>query len=78
MSYSWPILSTVTFLPLLGALLIGILRGDDESARGEGASSESRAGGAFSRSSHLAPRINLKRPSGGRGRGRGCSLWQKT
>ena len=32
MSYSWPILSTVTFLPLLGALLIGVLRGDDESA----------------------------------------------
>ena len=32
MSYSWPILSTVTFLPLLGAILIGVLRGDDESA----------------------------------------------
>ena len=32
MSYSWPILSTVTFLPLLGALLIGLLRGQDESA----------------------------------------------
>jgi len=31
-SYSWPILSTVTFLPLLGALLIGLLRGQDESA----------------------------------------------
>jgi NADH-quinone oxidoreductase subunit M len=32
MSYGWPILSTVTFLPLLGALLIFALRGDDESA----------------------------------------------
>ena len=32
MSYGWPILSTVTFLPLLGALLIALLRGDDESA----------------------------------------------
>ncbi len=32
MSYSWPILSTVTFLPLLGALLIMLLRGNDESA----------------------------------------------
>ncbi|MFD0987268.1 NADH-quinone oxidoreductase subunit M [Methyloligella solikamskensis] len=32
MSYSWPILSTVTFLPVLGALLIGLLRSDDESA----------------------------------------------
>ena len=32
MSYSWPILSTVTFLPLLGALLILLLRGNDESA----------------------------------------------
>ena len=32
MSYSWPILSTVTFLPLLGALLILALRGNDESA----------------------------------------------
>ncbi len=32
MSYSWPILSTVTFLPLLGALLIVLLRGNDESA----------------------------------------------
>ena len=31
MSYSWPILSTVTFLPLLGALLIGLLRGQDDS-----------------------------------------------
>jgi NADH-quinone oxidoreductase subunit M len=28
----WPILSTITFLPLLGALLILILRGDDEAA----------------------------------------------
>jgi len=28
---SWPILSTVTFLPLLGALLIVLLRGNDES-----------------------------------------------
>ncbi|MGH6864801.1 MAG: NADH-quinone oxidoreductase subunit M [Methyloceanibacter sp.] len=32
MSYSWPILSTVTFLPLLGAILIGVLRGNDDSA----------------------------------------------
>ena len=32
MSYAWPILSTVTFLPLLGALLIAFLRGRDESA----------------------------------------------
>jgi NADH-quinone oxidoreductase subunit M len=32
MSYAWPILSTVTFLPLLGALLIVALRGRDESA----------------------------------------------
>lgn len=32
MSYSWPILSTITFLPLLGALLIVLLRGRDESA----------------------------------------------
>jgi NADH-quinone oxidoreductase subunit M len=32
MSYSWPILSTVTFLPLLGVLLVMLLRGDDESA----------------------------------------------
>ena len=32
MSYGWPILSTVTFLPLVGALLIFALRGDDESA----------------------------------------------
>ena len=26
---NWPILSTVTFLPLLGALLVLIIRGDD-------------------------------------------------
>jgi NADH-quinone oxidoreductase subunit M len=31
-SYAWPILSTITFLPLLGALLIAALRGRDESA----------------------------------------------
>jgi len=31
-SYAWPILSTITFLPLLGALLIAALRGGDESA----------------------------------------------
>ena len=30
MSYSWPILSTVTFLPLLGALLISLIRSTDE------------------------------------------------
>src|SRR6476646_8841561 len=30
-SYAWPILSTVTFLPLFGALLIAILGGEDES-----------------------------------------------
>src|SRR5215207_6371244 len=29
----WPILSTVTFLPLVGALLIFVIRGDDEIAR---------------------------------------------
>ena len=29
----WPILSIVTFLPLVGALLIVVIRGDDESAR---------------------------------------------
>ncbi|MEG6509622.1 NADH-quinone oxidoreductase subunit M [Methyloligella sp. 2.7D] len=33
MSYSWPILSTVTFLPILGALLIALLRTDDASAQ---------------------------------------------
>jgi NADH-quinone oxidoreductase subunit M len=32
MSYSWPILSTVTFLPVLGALLIALLRAEDETA----------------------------------------------
>ena len=32
MSYGWPILSTITFLPLLGALLICLLRGGDEGA----------------------------------------------
>jgi NADH-quinone oxidoreductase subunit M len=31
-SYGWPILSTITFLPLLGALLIVALRGSDEAA----------------------------------------------
>jgi NADH-quinone oxidoreductase subunit M len=31
-SYAWPILSTITFLPLLGALLIVALRGRDEAA----------------------------------------------
>jgi NADH-quinone oxidoreductase subunit M len=30
---SWPILSTVTFLPLVGALLILLVRGDDDIAR---------------------------------------------
>jgi NADH-quinone oxidoreductase subunit M len=30
---TWPILSVVTFLPLVGALLIYLLSGDDESAR---------------------------------------------
>ena len=29
----WPILSTVTFLPLLGTLIVLIIRGDEESAR---------------------------------------------
>ena len=29
----WPILTTVTFLPLVGALLILLIRGDDETAR---------------------------------------------
>src|SRR5882724_10099821 len=29
----WPILSVVTFLPLVGAILIVIIRGEDESAR---------------------------------------------
>jgi NADH-quinone oxidoreductase subunit M len=31
---SWPILSVVTFLPVVGALLIYALRGDDEATRG--------------------------------------------
>src|SRR5690349_9284484 len=31
---SWPILSVVTFLPIVGALLIYALRGDDEATRG--------------------------------------------
>jgi NADH-quinone oxidoreductase subunit M len=31
---TWPILSVVTFLPLVGALLIYIVRGDDEAANG--------------------------------------------
>ena len=30
---TWPILSVVTFLPLVGALLVWISRGDDEAAR---------------------------------------------
>ena len=30
---TWPILSVVTFLPVLGALAIYITRGDDEAAR---------------------------------------------
>jgi len=30
---TWPILSVVTFLPLVGALLVYLLRGDDEAAR---------------------------------------------
>jgi NADH-quinone oxidoreductase subunit M len=30
---TWPILSVVTFLPVVGALLIYIIRGDDEAAR---------------------------------------------
>ena len=29
----WPILSTVTFLPLIGALLVLVIRGDDAIAR---------------------------------------------
>ena len=33
MMTGWPILSTVTFLPLVGALLILIIRGDDDIAR---------------------------------------------
>ena len=31
---TWPILSVVTFLPVVGALLIYIVRGDDEAAKG--------------------------------------------
>ena len=31
---TWPILSVVTFLPVLGAILIYLSRGDDEAARG--------------------------------------------
>jgi NADH-quinone oxidoreductase subunit M len=31
---TWPILSVVTFLPVVGAILIYLSRGDDESARG--------------------------------------------
>ena len=30
---TWPILSVVTFLPVLGALVIYVSRGDDEAAR---------------------------------------------
>ena len=30
---TWPILSVVTFLPVVGALLIYISRGDDEATR---------------------------------------------
>src|SRR5919198_6695028 len=30
---TWPILSVVTFLPLVGALVIYIMRGEDEAAR---------------------------------------------
>ena len=30
---TWPILSVVTFLPIVGALLIYLVRGDDEAAR---------------------------------------------
>ena len=32
---TWPILSVVTFLPLVGALFIYIARGDDEAARAQ-------------------------------------------
>src|SRR5262245_41838389 len=31
---TWPLLSVVTFLPLVGALVIWISRGDDEAAQG--------------------------------------------
>ena len=30
---TWPILSVVTFLPVFGALVVWINRGDDEAAR---------------------------------------------
>jgi len=30
---SWPVLSVTTFLPLVGALFIMLLRGEDESVR---------------------------------------------
>ena len=30
---TWPILSVVTFLPVVGALIIYLSRGDDEAAR---------------------------------------------
>src|SRR6516225_12197499 len=30
---TWPILSVTTFLPLVGALLVYVVRGDDEAAR---------------------------------------------
>ena len=30
---TWPILSVVTFLPLVGALLVYVVRGDDEATR---------------------------------------------
>ena len=30
---TWPILSVVTFLPLIGALLVLVIRGDDAAAR---------------------------------------------
>ena len=30
---TWPILSVVTFLPTLGALLVLLIRGEDEAAR---------------------------------------------
>jgi NADH-quinone oxidoreductase subunit M len=33
MSFAWPILSAVTFLPLLGAALIALIPGEDESAK---------------------------------------------
>jgi NADH-quinone oxidoreductase subunit M len=34
MIMTWPILSVVTFLPVVGAILIYLSRGDDEAARG--------------------------------------------